>query len=43
MVNLWMDKDGSIRLKLCGERMQTKSDCVSNLKNGTTVEGVFNH
>jgi hypothetical protein len=43
MVNLWMDKDGSIGLEFRGERMQTKSNCVSNVKNCTTVEGVFSH
>ncbi|MBE7446575.1 MAG: hypothetical protein HS132_15610 [Planctomycetia bacterium] len=42
MVNLWMDKDGSIGLEFCGELMQTESKCVSNVKNCTTVEGVFN-
>ncbi|HHT9137484.1 MAG: hypothetical protein Q6358_00315 [Candidatus Brocadiales bacterium] len=43
MVNLWMDKDGSIGFEFRGELTRTKSDSVSNVKNCTTVEGVFNH
>ncbi|KXK25010.1 MAG: hypothetical protein UZ01_03647 [Candidatus Brocadia sinica] len=43
MVNLWMDKDGSIGLKFLGELTQTKSNCLSTVKNCTADDGVFNH
>ncbi len=43
MVNLWMDKDGSIGLESRGELMYTKSICASIVKNCAVIEGVFNH
>lgn len=43
MVNLWTDKEGSTGLDLRGELTQEKSNCGSNGRNCTTVEGVFNH
>lgn len=43
MVNLWMDKDGSIGSISLEELMHTKSNCASTVKNGTEAEGVFNH
>lgn len=43
MVNLWMDKDGSIGLESRGELMYTKSICASTVKNCAVIEGVFNH
>ncbi|KKO20022.1 MAG: hypothetical protein BROFUL_01294 [Candidatus Brocadia fulgida] len=42
MVNFWMDKDGSKSLKFPGERMHTKPNCASTVKNDSEAEGVFN-
>lgn len=43
MVNLWIDKDGSMRLKSRRELTHTKSNCASMVNNGATDEGVFSH
>lgn len=43
MVNLWIDKDGSIGLESRGELTYTKSNCSFTVKKYAVLEGVFNH
>lgn len=43
MVNLWIDKEGSIGLEFRGGLRQTKAKCVSAINSCAKVEGVFNH